>query len=103
MMMAVRDRAISMGAVLEDDNDGNGDRQSDQPENCCARRGGVGQRWLMRRALRRQDGQMGGDHWSLTKISKPSWKLGKLAPIDQIPEKNLQMNPREVKRLHMSP
>ena len=49
MMMAVRDRAISMGAVLEDDNDGNGDRQSDQPENCCARRGGVGQWWLMRR------------------------------------------------------
>ena len=40
MMMAVRDRAISMGAVLEDDNDGNGDRQSDQHENCCARRGG---------------------------------------------------------------
>ena len=52
---------------------------------------------------RRQDDQMGGDHWSLTKISKPSWKLGKLAPIDQIPEKNLQMDPREVKRLHMSP
>ena len=89
MMMAVRDRAISMGAVLEDDNDGNGDRQSDQPENCCARRGGVGQRWLMRRG--------GGDkttRWGVTighyQDFQANLEAGNLAPIDQIPEKTFR-------------